>query len=97
MFADVFLESHEKGLESFFGGGGAGGVMEVNLGGGGGPQGTEGRLPESPCERKGSLGSGAELFVPVSFDVIVVDLDLVEDSSIESPSWTSSNEAVDSR
>ena len=85
-------------MESFFGGGGAAaGAIVLNLGGGGGPQGTAGKLPERPCDRKGNWGGGAEVLVPVSFDVMVVDLDLAEDSSFESPSWTSSNDAVDSR
>lgn len=83
LFEDVFLDSHENGLESFFGGGaGAGCTLE----GGGGPQGMVGRLPERPCALNGSFGGGTGVIEFVSFDVMVVERDLVEEDSFVSSS-----------
>lgn len=94
MLEDVFLESHENGLEIFFGGGAG---FEWILEGGGGPQGVVGRLPESPCALNGSLGGGADVVAVVSLDVMVVERDLVEADSFVSSSWTSSMDDVESR
>lgn len=71
-------------MESFLGGGA--GLTEFDLGGGGGPQGTGGKLPERPWDRKGNFGGGPEVFALVSFDAMVVDLDLAEDVSFMSSS-----------
>lgn len=95
LFADALLESHEKGMDNFLSGGA--GLAECGLGGGGGPQGTAGKLPERPWERKGNFGGGPEAFTLASVEVIVVDLDLVEDTSFISSSWTSSNDDDESR
>lgn len=94
LFEDVFLESHENGPESFFGGGAG---VEWTLGGGGGPQGIVGRLPERPCALNGSFGGGTGVVALVSFDVMVVERDLVEEDSFVSSSWTSSMDDVESR
>lgn len=70
-------------MESFFGVGVV--VTEIGLGGaGGGPQGIEGKLPESPCGREGSLGGMSKGVPLVSIEVIVVDLDLDGASSFAS-------------
>lgn len=95
LLEDVFLESHENGPESFFGGGGAG--VGWTRKGGGGPQGIVGRLPERPCALNGSLGGGTGVVPLVSFDVMVVERDLVEEDSFASSSWTSSMDDVESR
>lgn len=72
-------------------------LAECGRGGGGGPQGTAGKLPERPWDRKGNLGGCPEAFTLASFEVIVVDLDRAEDVSFASSSWTSSNDEVESR
>lgn len=82
-------------MDNFLSGGA--GLAECGLGGGGGPQGTAGKLPERPWERKGNFGGGPEVFTLASVEVIVVDLDLVEDTSFISSSWTSSNDDDESR
>lgn len=82
-------------MDNFFGGGG--GLAECDRGGGGGPQGTAGRLPERPWDRKGNFGGGPEVFTVASLEVTVVDRDLVEDVSFVSSSRTSSNDEVESR
>lgn len=48
VIAEALLESHEKGIVNFLGGGVAVGVLETLGLGGGGPQGTDGKLPERP-------------------------------------------------
>ena len=61
--AEELLDSQEKGPASFLGGGAeAGDVLRdtFGFGAGGGPQGTEGRDPENPCERKGSFEEGGD-------------------------------------
>ena len=95
LFADALLESHEKGIDNFFGGGA--GLTECNLGGGGGPQGTAGKFPERPWDRKGNFGGGPEGITLASFEVLGVDLDLIDDASFVSSSWTSSNDDVETR
>lgn len=92
--AEELRESHEKGPASFLGGGAGCGdiVCAVDcLGAGGGPHGTEGRAPESPCDRKGIFvaaggadaeGLGAGSSVLTSSLVIVFDLDLPSSSSL---------------
>ena len=53
---------------------------------GGGPHGTEGKLPERPCVRKGSFGGGSDEGKLVSFEVVVVSCVLVD-----SPPFVSSS------
>lgn len=83
LFEDVFLDSQENGLESFLGGGAG---ADCTLEGGCGPQGMVGRLPERPCALNGSFGGGTGVIEFVSFDVMVVERDLVEDDSFVSSS-----------
>lgn len=73
------------------------GVAIWVLGGGGGPHGTGGKVPERPCDRNGSLGGGLEGFTLLSLEVMVECRDLVEVSSLVSSSLTSSMDDVESR
>lgn len=116
VLADVLLESHEKGPASFLGGGagaGEGDWVGKGFGAGGGPQGTEGRDPDKPCERKGTFeGPGeaeavilveADSSIIVSFAELVTDpgaitlLVLVDVIPGLSPSCTSSKDEVEMR
>lgn len=45
-----------------------------------------GRLPERPCALNGSFGGGTGVIEFVSFDVMVVERDLVEEDSFVSSS-----------
>jgi len=61
LFADVLLESHEKLMPNFLGGGVGFGGVAVGFAAGGGPQGIDGRLPDRPCDRKGNFGGDAAM------------------------------------
>ncbi len=61
LLADVLLESQEKLMPNFLGGGGGCGGVAVGFAAGGGPQGIDGRLPDRPCDRKGNFGGDAAM------------------------------------
>ena len=97
-FADVLLDSHEKGPPSFLGGS-AGAALVVADGGGagGGANCTEGRFPERPWSAGGGFNVWLEGFAALSLDVMVVERDLEEVASCAFSSWTSSIEEIESR
>jgi hypothetical protein len=76
LLADVLLESQEKLIPNFLGGGAGEVAGADDFPGGGGPHGIEGRLPERPWPRKGSFGGEAAIFL--SFGAVVVDPDVME-------------------
>lgn len=94
LLAEVLLESHEKLIPNFLGGGVGVGVDVVGFGAGGGPHGTEGRAPDNPWDRWGNLGG--DLVRSFSFGV-VVEVDLIELLSVAPSSCTSSSEAAEAR
>lgn len=95
LLAEVPLDNHENPIPSFLNGG-AGEGAEAAFGaiGGGGPQGTVGRFPERPCDRKGSLGGEEASLVSGLF---VVAPDSMELASIPFSSCTSAIEEVEIR
>lgn len=92
LLADVLLESQEKLMPSFLGGGAE---EFVDFAAGGGPQGILGKLPERPCPRKGNFGGEAAMLL--SFEAVVVESDVMELVSFDPSSWTSSIDAVEIR
>lgn len=78
--AEVFRDNHENGLVSFLGRAAGSGTLCFG-GTGGGPHGTDGKAPERPCERVGSLGGGAGASTSSGFDLSVDDRDRDESSS----------------
>ena len=93
--ADVLLDSQEKLIPSFLGGGAEEGVEVVGFEAGGGAQGTEGRLPDRPCDRTGSFGADVAMLFLV--DAVAVESDRIELVSSVPSSWTLSREEADFR
>ena len=91
---EVLLDSQEKLMPSFLGGG-AVGVETVGLEAGGGPQGTDGRFPDRPCGRFGSFGEEVAMFFSV--DAVAVESDRIELVSCVPSSCTLSREETDIR
>lgn len=91
----MLLDSQEKLIPSFLAGGAVDGVETVGFEAGGGPQGIDGRFPDRPCDRIGSLGGEVALFFSV--DIIAVESDRVEIASFAPSSCTLSMEEVDIR
>ncbi len=94
MVPEVLLDSQEKLIPNFLGGGTVG-VETVGFEAGGGPQGIDGRLPERPCDRKGTFGGDAAVLFLV--DVVVVESDRIELASVTPSSCTLSREEDDIR
>ena len=92
---EVLLDSQEKLIPSFLGGGAVEGVEAVGFEVGGGPQGMDGRVPDRPCDRVGSFGAELELLFLV--DAVVVESDRIEPVSFVPSSCTLSREEVDLR
>lgn len=93
--AEVLLDSQEKLIPNFLGGGAVEGTEVVDFEAGGGAQGTDGRFPDRPCDRTGSFGAeGATLFL---VDAVVVESERIELVSFVPSSCTLSREEVDIR
>ena len=71
------------------------GTVALGAGGGGGPHGMDGRLPERPWPLNGSFGGDAAVLF--SIDVVGVESDFIELLSLVPSSWTSSNEVAEIR
>jgi len=93
---EVFRDSHENGLVSFLGKVVGSGILCLG-GTGGGPHGSDGKAPERPWERDGSLGGGAGASTSSDFDLSVDDRDLDESSSGDNSRFTSSREFAENR
>ena len=92
---DVLLDSHEKLMPNFLGGGAVEGVETVGFEAGGGPHGIEGRFPDKPCDRGGSFGG--ELAMTFSVEAVGVEPDCIEVASFVPSNCTLSREEVDIR
>ena len=92
---EVLLDSHEKLMPNFLGGGAAEGVETVGFEAGGGPQGMDGRFPDKPCDRGGSFGG--ELAMIFSVEAVGVESECIEVASFVPSNCTLSREEVDIR
>lgn len=92
---EVLLDSHEKLMPNFLGGGTAEGVETVGFEAGGGPQGIEGRFPDNPCDRGGSFGG--ELAMIFSVEAVGVESECIEAASFVPSNCTLSREGFDIR
>lgn len=90
---EVLLDSQEKLMPSFLGGGAAEAVETVGLEAGGGPHGIDGRFPDKPCDRIGSFGG--EVAMLFSADAVAVESDRIELASFVPSSCTLSREEAD--
>lgn len=95
LVAEVLLDSQEKLIPSFLGGGAVEGVEVVDFEAGGGAQGTDGRFPDRPCDLTGSFG--AEVATLFLVDAVVVESDRIELVSFVPSSCTLSREEADIR
>lgn len=73
---EVLLDSQEKLMPNFLGGGAVKGVETVGFEAGGGPQGIDGRFPDRPCDRIGSFGG--EVAMLFSVVAVAVESDRIE-------------------
>lgn len=92
---EVLLDSQEKLMPNFLGGGAVEGVETVGFEAGGGPQGIDGRFPDRPCDRAGSFGG--EVAMLFSVDAVVVESDRIELASFVPSSCTLSREEAEIR
>lgn len=92
---EVLLDSQEKLMPNFLGGGTVGGVETVGLEAGGGPQGVGGRFPDRPCDLTGSFGGEEAMLCLVG--AVVVESDRMELVSFVTSSCTLSREEADIR
>lgn len=92
---EVLLDSHEKLMPNFLGGGAAEGVETVGFEAGGGPQGIDGRVPDKPCDRGGSFGG--ELAMILSVEAVGVESECIEVASFVPSNCTLSREEFDIR
>ena len=72
----MLLESQEKLIPNFLGGGIVGGVETDGFEAGGGPQGMDGRFPDRPCDRAAAFGVDAAVLFLV--DAVAVESDCIE-------------------
>ena len=93
---EVLLDSQEKLMPNFLGGGTVGGVETVGLEAGGGPQGIDGRFPDRPCDRTGSFG-GEVAIMALLVDAVAVESDRMELASFVPSSCTLPREEADIR
>lgn len=91
----MLLDSHEKLMPNFLGGGAVGGVEIVAFEAGGGPQGIDGRFPDRPWVRIGSFGG--EVAMIFSVDAVAVEFDRIELASLVPSSCTLFREIADRR
>ena len=93
---EVLLDSQEKLIPSFLGGGAVEGVGVTDFEAGGGPQGIDGRFPDKPCAaRAGSFGG--EVAILFLLDSVAVESDRMELASFVPSSCTLSREDDDMR
>ena len=72
----MLLDSQEKLIPSFLGGGTVGGVEIDGFEAGGGPQGMDGRFPDRPCDRAAAFGGDVTMLFLV--DAVAVESDRIE-------------------
>ena len=89
------LDSQEKLIPNFLGGGIDGGVETDGFEAGGGPQGIDGRFPDRPCDRAAAFAGDVALLFLV--DVVAVESDRIELASLVPSSCTLSTEEGDVR
>lgn len=92
---EVLLDSHEKLMPNFLGGGAVGGVEVVAFEAGGGPQGIDGRFPDRPWDRTGSFGGDVAMIL--ALDAEAVEVGRIELASFVPSSCTLSREEADRR
>ena len=92
---EALLDSQEKLMPSFLGGGTVEGVETVGFEAGGGPHGIDGRFPDRPCDRGGSFGG--DVAILFSADVVTAESDGIEIASFAPSSCTLSREEADIR
>ena len=92
---EVLLDSQEKLMPNFLGGGAVEGVETVGFEAGGGPQGIDGSFPDRPCDRFG--GFGGDVAILFSVDAVAVESDRIELTSSVPSSCTLSREEADIR
>ena len=89
----MLLDSQEKLIPNFLGGGIVGGVESDGFEVGGGPQGMDGRFPDRPCDRAAAFGVDAAVLFLV--DAVAVESDCIELASFVPSSCTLSREEDD--